>query len=165
MKKKFYLLSILILALILLPVKVMAASLVSSIEVEGIGALNLERNSWNLSFTTTLDYANIIVTPANENVSLEGGGKVEIEPGANTIVITAKDGTNTETYTINLNVTKGSGSSTSTATTTTGESTTDPVKNPDTGGFISYESLLITVLAFAITSLLIKVKKVIHKIN
>ena len=165
MKKRKFIKSILLLALILLPLRVMAATLVSSIAIEGVGPLNLSRNSWNISITTSLNYANIIVTPANENVSLEGGGKVEIEPGENTIVITATDGTNTEKYTIVLNVTKTDGPVEGGGPVAPGCESTGETTNPDTGGFINYETLIVMVLAFVFTSILIRIKKVVHKLR
>ena len=148
-KKVFLSIVLVIMMAIIIPVKVSAASLLSDLKVEGIGSLNLAKKSWNLTLTTTLDYANIMATPANESVTVEGIGKVKVNEGANTIVVKATDGTNTEEFTININVIKGSYSATD------GQS----VKNPKTGENFIKETFIIDVIAVLSIVLIIKNKK------
>ena len=58
-------------------------NLASSISIDGIGEAPLNGNSWSVKLTTTLDYTDITVTPINENVTVEGAGRVSIEEGNN----------------------------------------------------------------------------------
>lgn len=128
---KRYLLIVLIL-LVLLPLKINAASLLSNLEVEGIGSLNLSKRSWNLGFSTSLNYVNITATPSDSSVIVEGDGKINIKEGSNLITITASKGSEKETYTINLNVTKKDGTSG-----TSYDKDGNELKNPNTGAFMS----------------------------
>ena len=116
-----------------------------------------------MDFSTSLDYVNIITKTSNENVKVEGAGKVSIKEGANKLVVTASEGDQTETYTINLNVTKTTGkaaSATSNEKDVKAVSTTSYDKdgkataNPDTGAFLNY-SLLIGGGAIAIGAIII----------
>ena len=162
MKKSNLFTSIAVLVLLLiLPLKVNAASLLSKLEVEGIGALNLARGTYNLTLTTTLDYANIMATPAKEGVTITGTGKINVNAGANQLVVTATDGTETQTYTINLNVIKGGSSGASAKS--DGQAT--PIANPKTGSLITKETIVTVALAILVSGLLILNKRKIYKLN
>lgn len=138
--KKYCLITLIL--MIFLPFKINAASLLSNLDVEGVGQLNLSKRNWNLAFTTSLDYVNISATPIDSLTTVEGTGRINIKEGTNTITITASNGSQTETYTINLNVTKVQGK-----VTTSYDKDGNPLKNPNTGAFISIGSfLLLSVL-------------------
>lgn len=116
MKKAIFL----VVVLLVFPVLVSAASLVSGISVDGIGDLSLNRNTWNLSLTTTLDYVDIDVTSL-DGVTVEGAGKVDVQEGDNEIIIKASNGTTTEEYKINIKIARP---------------TYDSDGNPETGAFV-----------------------------
>ena len=122
--------------ILVLPSKVDAASnLLSSLEVEGIGNLDISSTrTWNLTLSTSFDYANITATPADSTVNVSGGGKVSVNEGANQFIITASNGSQSETYTINLNVVKmAAGGDIKNITDSEG----NLVTNPDSGSFAS----------------------------
>ena len=98
MKKIFY---VLIAAILVLPFTVSASNLLSNLEVEGIPPLSMTKSTYNLTLTSTLNYANIIATPAKEGVTVTGAGKIEVQEGTNALIVTATDGTTTETYRVN----------------------------------------------------------------
>lgn len=142
-------LAVLLIVIFLIPINVNAASLLSDLQVEGIGSLELNKNSWNLSLGTPYDYVNITATPIDSSVTVEGAGQVAIQEGANTITITASNGSQTENYTINLNVTKKSGS------VGTGAVSYDKdanIINPETGAFLPL-GIIITIGIGAIVSI------------
>ena len=132
-----------------------AAGLLTGLEVEGIGALNVSsKRSWNLGFSTSLDYVTVTATAA-EGVTVEGDGKVSIKEGANAIVITAKSGSTTETYTINLNVTKKAGGNGAVVDPKDGTVSYDKdagdIKNPETGAFMNCSLIALAIGASLIT--------------
>lgn len=136
-----------VVCLLALPILVNAASLTNKITVDGIGDLNLNKKSFNLNLTTTLDYAEIEVEAADPSYTVTGDGKVDIQEGANKLVVTVSDGTNTEEYTINLTMRRPSDE-------------TDG--NPETGAFLP---ITIVVGALAIAGCLYFAKKSkMHKI-
>lgn len=141
MKKWF-----LLVALLMFPIFVNAASLVSSISVDGIGDLTLNRNTWNLTLTTTLDYVDIDVVTVAEGTTVEGAGKVEVQEGANELAIKVSDGTTTENYTININIRRPS---------------IDESGNPDTGAFIPTALIICGIISFGV---LMSVRKKMYKI-
>ena len=124
--------TIILSVILAIPFSVNASALLSDLQVEGIGSVNISKKSYNLSLTTPYDTANIIATPADSSVTVEGAGQVPIQEGANTITVTATNGTQSETYTINLNVSRS----------TQGEVKYDKngnvINNPETGSFINY---------------------------
>lgn len=128
MKKWF-----LLLVLFMFPMLVNAASLVNSITVDGIGELKLDRTTWNLTLTTTLDYVDIDVVTTAESTVVEGAGKVEVQEGANALSIKVSDGTTTENYTININVKRPSEESGG---------------NPETGAFFPSAIIVCGVISF-----------------
>ena len=126
-------------------VGVKAQSLLTSLEVEGIGELSLSRNTWNLKLSTSYNYATINAKAA-DGVKVEGAGKVDIKEGDNTIIVKATSGSETQTYTINLNVTKKDSTSTSASTASSKETSKNDVANPKTGSMMDvmkYGSLII----------------------
>jgi len=123
MKKMFFMLVV----LFMMPMLVNAATLVQGISVDGIGDLGLSRNTWTLYLKTTLDYEDIDVIPANDNVIITGAGRVSVEEGDNKIVVTATDGTTKEEYTINIKVARPS---------------KDGSGNPETGAFLSISAVV-----------------------
>lgn len=124
-----------LLAVFVIPCKVFAASLLSSLEVDGIGALSVSsRNTWNLTLNTSLDYATIKATPVDSTVQVSGTGNIKVNEGDNTLTVTATKGTQTETYTINLKVFKKSAQDIKNVTDSDGK----VVTNPDSGSFVSY---------------------------
>ena len=158
--KKINLIVVFLIGLILLPIKINAASLLSGLEIEGIGNLNVAKKSWNLGFSTSLNYANVTATPADESVKVEGDGKVDIKEGANTITVTASKGEQTETYTINLNVTKkagNGGSTTSSSSKVSYDKDGNEIKNPNTGAFMNIA--FVTLLGSSIALIAIKSNK------
>ena len=158
MKKKLAYL-ILLALLIIIPVKANAESLLSRLAVEGIGDLNLQSRTWNLGFSTSLGYANIIATGVNDSVKIEGAGKVDVKEGKNTFVITATSGETTETYTINMNVSLNKGAKSAAPS---GEGPTEngeDVKNPETGGFITTTLFGLSGGAIVLTLISSKSKK------
>lgn len=132
----------------LFPLVTNAASLITSLEVDGIGTLNLNKNSWTLYLTTTLDYATISATAANDGVTLEGVGDISVQEGANTLVVKATDGTNTEEYTINISVSRPSGDETD--------------GNPNTGSFVSMVALVLIGLAGVVLFVIGSKKKIVR---
>ena len=111
-------------SLLFLPILVSAkVDLASQIEIDGIGNAPLDRNSWTVSLTTTLDYTDIKVTTTGDDVTVEGAGKVTIEEGSNEIPITLKKGDTTETYTIYMTMKRPK---------------TDTDGNPETGSKVPY---------------------------
>lgn len=132
---KRILFSVILFAILALPGRVFAASLLSSLEVDGIGALNISsRNTFNITLTTSLDYATINATPVDSTVQVSGTGNVKVQEGDNKLTVTATKGTETETYTINLKVYKKSAQDIKSVTDSDGKSVT----NPDTGTFVNY---------------------------
>lgn len=127
MKKIFFM----VVVLFMMPMFVNAATLVKGISFDGIGELNLSRNTWNLSLTTSLDYAEIDVIPTSDDVTITGSGKVAIEEGNNKLVVKATDGTTTEEYTINVKVSRPS---------------KDGSGNPETGAFLSITTITLGIL-------------------
>lgn len=124
MKKYF-----IFIALLMLPFFVHAASLIEGINVDGIGDISVAKKTHNLKLTTSLDYATIEVK-AVEGATVEGGGKVEVKEGENTIEIKATKGEETDVHTINLTISKAEkGASKGEASETKG--------NPNTGAFVS----------------------------
>ena len=161
--KKFKILSLLILIglFIIIPFKVNAETLLSSLEVEGIGSLGLNRKVFNLNYSTPYDYVNITATPLNDSVTVTGAGKVNINEGANSIVITASNGSATDTYTINLNVSKRAAGTGNGGNTTTAD---DDVKNPNTGSFINIAVIGGLVVSFALVSFITIKKRKLYRI-
>lgn len=143
MKKLLYVITIM---LLIIPVLVRADGLITKIEVEGIGELSLDRTSWDLNLTSTLDYVNINVEQI-EGIEVEGAGQVAISEGVNTLKITATDGKDAEEYTINLNVTR-------------------PVENdtgnPETGAFLPSSILVIASISLIGILLISKRNKFYH---
>ena len=145
-----------------------AAGLLTGLEIEGIGALDVSsKRSWTLGLTTPYDYANITATAA-EGVTVEGAGKVSIKEGANTITITASSGGQSETYTINLNVTKKSGGAGAVVDPKDGTVSYDKdatdIKNPETGAFMNYTLLIGTcIISIAVITKFAK-KKIFYNI-
>ncbi len=137
MKKLFFLL-----VLLMVPFLVNAASLVTGITVDGIGDLKMDRNTWNLSLTTTLDYVDIDVTYL-DGVTIEGAGKVDVQEGDNEIIIKASNGTTTEEYKVNIKIARP---------------TYDSDGNPETGAFIPSVLIVGGVLAVGILFLVSKNK-------
>lgn len=132
MKKIFFVLVM----LFVMPVMVNAATLIKGVNFDGIGELPLNRNTWNLSLTTTLDYVDIDVIPTSDGVTVTGAGKVDVEEGNNKIVFTATDGTTTEEYTVNVKISRPS---------------KDSSGNPETGAFLSFSTLILAgILAIVI---------------
>ncbi len=140
MKKIITMIS-LIAVIIIFPTIVNASGLLSKLEVEGTEPLKMSKSTHNLTLTTSLEYANIIATPANEGVTVTGAGKVDVKEGDNSITITATDGKEVETYTINLKIVKGNASQDSTN------------GNPNTGSFLPVSLVLLSIVAIAITVL------------
>lgn len=122
-----------VICLLALPVLVNAASLTKRITLDGIGDLNLSKNSFSYTLTTTLNYADITVEAADPSYTVTGDGKVDIQEGANKLVVTVSDGTNTENYTINLTMKRP---------------TDETNGNPETGAFLSV-SVVVAGLAIA----------------
>ena len=136
-KKIFYVM----LAILLLPIIASAKGLLTNLEVEGIEPLSMTKSTYNLTLTTTLDYVNIVATPANEGVTVTGAGKQTATEGPNTYTITATDGKDAETYTINVNIVKG-------------DANVDEIKgNPNTGSFLPTSLVLLALLAIAMVIL------------
>ncbi len=109
-------------ALLMLPVVANAkVTLASSIEVDGIGGAPLNANRWNVKLQTTLDYADIKVTPVDDSVTVEGAGRVPIQEGEQDITITLKKGDVTETYVVHMNMVRPK---------------TDTNGNPETGASV-----------------------------
>ena len=156
MVKKNHLTLLLLMALfVILPIKVSAASLLSSLEIQGMnGGLNLSKNTWNINFETSFDYVNITATPVDSSVVVEGDGKVSIQEGANQIIVTATSNGKTETFTINLNVVKKTSSSKGKSV-SYDKDAADDIKNPETGAFLN-----VTLIAIAIISSLFVIKAV-----
>ena len=75
MLKKFFIALIMV---FIVPINVNVASLLSDLQVEGIGSVNVSKKSFNLSLATPYDYANIYDTPIDSSVTVEGAGQVAI---------------------------------------------------------------------------------------
>lgn len=117
-----------LLVFLIVPFCVNAASLLTNLNVEGIGDLNLSRRKWNLTLTSSLDYTNITAT-ALDGVTIEGNGKVALQEGDNQVVVKATDANGeTEDYTINIKLIKKSANETN---------------NPETGAFLSIGGILV----------------------
>ena len=152
MKKAFKCLLLLAIgAFLVLPFSVKAETLLTSLEIEGIGQLGLSRKVFNLGYQTPFDYVNIKAT-APEGVTIEGAGKVPVNPGHNTIVVKASNETATDTYTINLNVTK-KGSAAANASSNNSED----IKNPNTGAFVSIIS--VSAISLIVLGLIIAARR------
>jgi len=141
-----------LLGVLFLPTFVKAATLIENLEVERSAdtyTFNMSKNSWTYTLYTDKETANIKVT-AKEGVTVTGNGEVPIQEGANTLTITATDGTNTENYTLNLNVVKV-------------EIKDGEIVNPPTGNKIQTISLIIlSISGIAITVL--NKKKLFYKL-
>ena len=124
---------VMVIALLFVPLVVSAkVNLASSISIDGIGEAPLNGNSWSVKLTTTLDYTDITVTPINDNVTVEGAGRVNIEEGNNDITITLKEGETVETYVIHMNMVRPK---------------TDTDGNPETGAFVPVMIITVGILA------------------
>jgi len=124
---------VMVIALLFVPLVVSAkVNLASSISIDGIGNAPLNGNSWSVKLTTTLDYTDITVTPINDNVTVEGAGRVNIEEGNNDITITLKEGETVETYVIHMNMVRPK---------------TDTDGNPETGAFVPVMIITVGILA------------------
>ncbi len=124
---------VMVIALMFVPLVVSAkVNLASSISIDGIGEAPLNGNSWSVKLTTTLDYTDITVTPINDNVTVEGAGRVNIEEGNNDITITLKEGETVETYVIHMNMVRPK---------------TDTDGNPETGAFVPVMIITVGILA------------------
>ncbi len=137
-------------ALLVLPTKAKALTLIESAEVEGIGGLRIAGASTsvtkNLTLATPFDTTTITAVPAGDGVTIEGAGQVTIKEGANQFVVTATKGAQKETLIINLNVVRDvSAFTTSAVDPKTGE----PINNPQTGAFLNY-SLIISGIAVSL---------------
>ena len=122
-----------LIALLFVPVVVSAkVTLAEKITIDGIGDAPLSGNSWSVKLTTTLDYTDITVTPINENVKVEGAGKVDIKEGDNEITLTLSEGETKETYVIHMNMVRPK---------------TDTNGNPETGAFIPILVVIVGILA------------------
>ena len=158
MKKNILTLIFAIGLLLIIPINASAESLISSIEVEGIGPLNLSKKTWNLGYSTSFDYVNITATPASDGVTIKGDGKVDIKEGNNNIVITATNGSATESYTINLNVTKKDGKGSASY-----DKDGNVTSNPETGAFLNVTLISAALLcSIAILYLTRKKQKFFH---
>jgi hypothetical protein len=139
---------ILLFALIIIPIKVHAGSMLSSLSVDGIGNLNLSKSSWNLTFSSSNDYITINAVAADEGYTITGAGNVNLQEGANTIVVNVSDSKGaSEDYTINVNFTK-----------TTASKSSNGSDNPETGAFLSV-GLVAVVLVISAVSLIYKKNK------
>lgn len=124
---------VMVIALMFIPLVVSAkVNLASSISIDGIGEAPLNGNSWSVKLTTTLDYTDITVTPINDNVTVDGAGRVNIEEGNNDITITLKEGETVETYVIHMNMVRPK---------------TDTDGNPETGAFVPVMIITVGILA------------------
>ena len=146
MKKMKSLLLVLFMGFIFALPSASAESLISGINIEGIGDMKSIHSTYNLELETSFDYTNITVTAKDPATKIEGAGKVSIKEGANPIVITATNGTQKETITINLKVKKISGKA---ANYEKGATT-----NPETGAFMNY-----SLIALAVGSSLVIINK------
>lgn len=135
-----------ILSFFVIPFLVNAEGLLTNLNVDGIGDLNINRRNYTLQLTTTLDYATISATPANENVAVEGTGNVAIVEGKNTLIVKATDGVTTEEYVINLTMLRPSGDATD--------------GNPNTGAFASIGALIACLIVAIIAYLVSRRKRV-----
>ena len=124
---------VMVIALMFIPLVVSAkVNLASSISIDGIGEAPLNGNSWSVKLTTTLDYTDITVNPINDNVTVDGAGRVNIEEGNNDITITLKEGETVETYVIHMNMVRPK---------------TDTDGNPETGAFVPVMIITVGILA------------------
>ena len=124
---------VMVIALMFIPLVVSAkVNLASSISIDGIGEAPLNGNSWSVKLTTTLDYTDITVNPINDNVTVDGAGRVNIEEGNNDITITLKEGETVETYVIHMNMVRPK---------------TDTGGNPETGAFVPVMIITVGILA------------------
>ncbi len=146
--------------LFVLPSKVNAASLITGINIEGIGDLGLSRRTYDLGYSTSFDYVNITAT-AVEGVNVEGAGKVSIKEGLNTIVISASDGKTSDSYTINLNVTKISGNANSAVSY---DKDGNKLENPNTGAFANVALIGLAILGGALVIIKIQKSKKLYKL-
>lgn len=137
---------LLFIVLFMFPILVNASSLVTGITVDGIGDLNLNKNSWNLFLTTTLDYVDIDVVSV-DGVTVEGAGKVDVQEGENELVVKASNGTTTEEFRIRINIMRP------------GEDGSD---NPPTGAFVP--KMLITSGVLGLGVLVFVKNKKLYKV-
>lgn len=137
---------LLFIVLFMFPILVNASSLVTGITVDGIGDLNLNKNSWNLFLTTTLDYVDIDVVSV-DGVTVEGAGKVDVQEGENELVVKASNGTTTEEFKIKINIMRP------------GEDGSD---NPPTGAFMP--KMLITSGVLGLGVLVFVKNKKLYKV-
>ena len=122
-----------LIALLFVPVVVSAkVTLAEKITIDGIGDAPLGGNSWSVKLTTSLDYTDITVVPKNDNVKVEGAGKVDIKEGDNDITITLSEGETKETYVIHMNMVRPK---------------TDTNGNPETGAFVPTLVVIVGILA------------------
>ena len=122
----------------------------SNLEIEGIGALGImSKNTFNLGFSTSFDYVTITATPAGEGITVTGVGQVPIQEGANQLVVTATNVSQSETFTINLNVTKEAGGTGAVVDPKDGTVSYDKdatdIKNPETGAFMNCSLMLLAI--------------------
>ena len=151
-------------ALLIIPTKASAASaLLENNTAEGVPTLGLGSNTYTINYSTSFDYVNISATPKAEGVTVEGVGKLPIQAGANQYIVKATSGTTTETYTINLNTTIISGKASS-ATTTVDPKTGEPITNPETGAFLNYSLVAISLLGSLVVINKLKNKNKFYRI-
>ena len=151
-------------ALLIIPTKARAASaLLENITVEGVPTLMLGSNTYTIKYSTSFNYVNISATPKSTGLTVEGVGQLPIQAGANQYVVTATDGTTTETYTINLDTTIISGKASST-TTTVDPKTGEPITNPETGAFLNYSLVAISLLGALVVINKLKNKNKFYRI-
>ena len=152
MKKVRSLVIALVLGLfVILPFKANAASLISSLEIEGIGSIGMSKNYYEFQYETSFDYVKITATPKDSSVTITGAGKVDITEGANTIVVSATDGTNTEKITFVLNVTKITGTASSGSSSSVSyDKDGNEIKNPNTGAFMNVSIVAISLVGASI---------------
>lgn len=138
-----------ILSFLFVPLFVNAATLIDNLEVEASAktyTFSMAQNSWKYTLYTNKDTANIKVTPKS-GVTVTGAGEVSVNPGSNTIKITATDGTTTEEYTLNLIVNKISD---------------NEIENPNTG--LAYPIAFGALLIVGVVLFVVSKKKKIYNI-
>lgn len=139
--KKIALLGILLVAFLFPVMTVKAETALTSLTVKGIkkdGQIVelTEKKKWKLTYVSPQSYMIVVAEVADPSYVVEGAGKVELEDGENTHIVTVKnaEGTVIDEYT--LVVTKST------------SSTVADKDNPETGMFISI-SVIVAGLGLA----------------
>lgn len=140
MKKNYLFLGLIL--ILFMPIIVSAKPTLSQLNVAGIGDLNVNRQTYYLSLTSTYDYVIIKAVPSDSSYTVTGDGKVNLTTGNNKVIVSVANNSGEKTdYILNINF---------------NQNNTNSSDNPNTGAFLNIS--VISVLTILVVLVIIKIR-------